>query len=145
MMMRYAYPARLESSDDGSILVTFRDLPEATTFGKDMLDALASATDCLDTALLIRLKRGEPVPEPSRAEPHEKIVPASLGVAAKAAFARAFAESGMTRVALAAELGLGETEIRRMLDPEHATKLDRLNEALQALGRRLVLGDMRAA
>ena len=74
-----------------------------------------------------------------------KSVPASLGVAAKAAFARAFAESGMTRVALAEELGLGETEIRRMLDPEHATKLDRLNQALPALGRRLVLGDMRAA
>ncbi len=102
--MRYAYPARLEPSDDGSILVTFRDLPEATTFGENIVDALGSATDCLDTALLIRLKRGEPVPEPSRAEPHEKIVPASLGVAAKAAFARAFAESGMTRVALAAEL-----------------------------------------
>jgi antitoxin HicB len=144
MMMRYAYPARLEPSDS-SILVTFRDLPEATTFGESIVDALGSATDCLDTALLIRLKRGEPVPEPSRAEPHEKIVPASLGVAAKAAFARAFAESGMTRVALAAELRLGETEIRRMLDPEHATKLDRLNVALQALGRRLVLGDMRAA
>ena len=46
---------------------------------------------------------------------------------------------------LAEELGLGETEIRRMLDPEHATKLDRLNQALQALGRKLVLGDMRAA
>jgi antitoxin HicB len=145
MVMRYAYPARLELSDNGSILVTFRDLPEATTFGEDSANALTSATDCLDTALLIRLKRGESIPEPSRAEPHEKIVPASLGVAAKTAFARAFDESGMTRVALAEELGLGETEIRRMLDPEHATKLDRLNQALQALGRKLVLGDMRAA
>jgi hypothetical protein len=62
-----------------------------------MIEALASATDCLDAALLIRLKRGEAVPEPSRTEPHEKIVPASLGFAAKAAFGRAFAESGMTR------------------------------------------------
>jgi antitoxin HicB len=45
MTMRYAYPARLEPSDDGSILVSFRDLPEAMTFGGDMMEALASATE----------------------------------------------------------------------------------------------------
>jgi antitoxin HicB len=120
MTMRYAYPARLEPSDDGSILLSFRDLPEAMTFSGDMMEALASATDCLDAALLIRLKRGEPVPEPSRTEPHEKIVPASLGVAAKAAFARAFAESGMTRVALAEELRDGNSAHARSGTPHQA-------------------------
>jgi antitoxin HicB len=44
-------------------------------------------------------------------------------------------------VALAKKLGVRETEIRRMLDPDHGTKLDRLDRAMRALGRRLVVTD----
>ena len=54
--MRYAYPARLEPSDNGSILLSFRDLPEAMTFGGDMMEWKRSPArrNCLDAALLIR-------------------------------------------------------------------------------------------
>ena len=138
--MRYAYPARLRKSPD-SILVSFRDLPEAVTFGLDREEALTSAVDCLDVALLFRLKEEEPVPEPSKPKRGEVIVPASPQVAAKVAFALAFKDSSLTRVALAKRLGWAESEIRRLLDPNHATKLDRIDVALRALGRRLVVGD----
>lgn len=138
--MRYAYPARLKQHSD-SIIVTFRDLPEALTFGNDRDDALSSAVDCLDVALLIRLKRSEGIPLPSKPRRGEVVVPASPQVAAKVAFALAFKDSGLTRVALAKRLGWAESEIRRLLDPNHATKLDRIDVALRALGRRLVIGD----
>jgi antitoxin HicB len=42
-------------------------------------------------------------------------------------------------VALAKELGKGENEIRRMLDPYHATKLPAIEDALRVLGKRLVI------
>jgi antitoxin HicB len=138
--MRYAYPARLKPHPD-SIIVSFRDLSEALTFGWDRGDALTSAVDCLDVALLIRLKEGEAIPAPSEAKRGEVVIPASPQVAAKVAFVRAFRESGLTRVALAKRLGWAESEIRRLLDPNHATKLDRIDIALRALGRRLVVGD----
>ncbi len=138
--MRYAYPVRLKQHP-GTIIVTFRDLPEALTEGKDRNDALSSAVDCLDVALLIRLKRSEGVPRPSKLKRGEVVIPASPQVAAKVAFALAFKESGLTRVALAKRLGWAESEIRRLLDPNHATKLDRIDVALRALGRRLVVGD----
>ena len=140
--MRYAYPARLEERD-GTVLVFFPDFPEAVTEGSDRAAALLEAVDCLDAAILFRLKESAELPAPSPAVPRTGlvVVPASPAVAAKAAFVRAFVASGLTRVALAAKLAVGESEVRRMLDPNHPTKVDRLGEAMVALGRRLVLAD----
>jgi antitoxin HicB len=138
--MRYVYPALFEVHPD-TIIVSFRDFPEAVTEGKSQSEALTAATDCLDTALLFRLKEKAAIPEPSKAKRSELAIPASPSVAAKVAFARAFAQSKMSKSALARRLGLRETEVRRLLDPDHATKLDRLDEALRVLGRRLVIAD----
>ena len=138
--MRYAYPARLRRHPE-TTLVTFPDLPEAITEGKDKAEAFESAVDCLDVALLFRLRDGEEIPAPSKPKRGEALIPASPQVAAKVAFVLAFRDSGLTRVALAKRLGWAESEIRRLLDPNHATKLDRIDVALRALGRRLVVGD----
>jgi len=138
--MRYVYPARLEAHE-GTVIVTFRDLPEAVTEGRDQADAYLQATDCLDAALLFRLKEGASIPPPSRVQRGEAAIPATPAIAAKAAFIRAFERAGVTRVALAARVGVRETEIRRMLDPDHGTKIDRLSDGMRALGRALVVTD----
>lgn len=36
-------------------------------------------------------------------------------------------------------MGVQESEVRRMLDPRHATKVGRLEEALARFGKRLVI------
>jgi antitoxin HicB len=136
----YLYAARLEEHP-GTVIVSFRDLPEAVTEGTDRSKALAEAVDCLDVALLFRLKEQTAIPSPSSAGKGETLVPASPSVAAKVAFVRAFATAGLTRVALAKRIGVHETEVRRMLDPDHNTKLDRLDAGMRALGRRLVVAD----
>ena len=41
------YPAIFHPNEDGSITVTFPDLPGCTTEGKDLPDALRMARDCL--------------------------------------------------------------------------------------------------
>ena len=66
-------------------------------------------------------------------------------MAAKAALYLAMREARLTNVALARKLGCDEKEVRRMLDPKHATKLPRIKEALDALGKRLVLSVEEAA
>ena len=48
-------------------------------------------------------------------------------------------ETGTTRVALAARLGIDEKAVRRMLDPRHRSSANRIHQALRALGRELVL------
>ena len=41
---------------------------------------------------------------------------------------------------LARQLGVDEKEVRRLLDPHYASKLPRIAQAIQLLGRRLVIG-----
>jgi antitoxin HicB len=66
-------------------------------------------------------------------------------VAAKIAVLEAFAKSGISKSELARRLRKDEKEIRRILDPRHATKLATLTEALRELGQQLVIGVQAAA
>jgi len=75
----------------------------------------------------------------------ERLIPVPAPMAAKAALYLAMRQAGVTNVQLAEKLGCDEREIRRMLDPRHATKLPRIKEALAVLGKRLVLGVEEAA
>jgi len=43
-------------------------------------------------------------------------------------------------VQLARRLGIDEKEVRRLLDPHYGSKLPRIAQAVEALGRRLVIG-----
>ena len=98
--------------------------------------------------MLTYVKDGRGLPVASRRLPsggsYRRItVPAAI--AAKIAFIESFHSSGLTRVALAAKLGKGETEVRRMLDPYHHTKLSAIEAGLRALGKRLVVSVEEAA
>jgi predicted RNase H-like HicB family nuclease len=62
-MLRYLMV--LERDDNGTLLVSFPDIPEAHTFGEDEADALVRAKDALVTALETRIRDGEAIPRPS--------------------------------------------------------------------------------
>ena len=115
--MQFVYPATLTATGPHEIVVSFRDLPEGLTSGADTREALAAAADALAEALAGRIDYGEPIPEPTPAEPDEHEVAVPPGMAAKAALAIAFRESGHTRVAFAVALGVHEKAVRRLLDP----------------------------
>jgi hypothetical protein len=48
-------------------------------------------------------------------------------------------EAAISKANLARTLQVDEKEIRRLLDPHHPSKLPRMEEALRAFGKRLVL------
>lgn len=56
------YPVVLTPDTNGTLLVTFPDLPEACTFGEDEQEALARAVDCLETALAMRIEDRSDIP-----------------------------------------------------------------------------------
>lgn len=77
MTKTYTYPARLQADEDGRVVVSFRDVPEALTDGTDHAEALAEAPDALAAALAgyVDDKRNpRPLPKPSRAEKGEVLV-----------------------------------------------------------------------
>ena len=138
-MIRFAYPAELWHAGSDEVVVSFRDVPQCHTSGSDEAEALAEAQDALEEAIAGRISRGDPIPTPSEPLSDERMVVLPTDMAAKAAFAIAFKESGLTRVALAERLGTDEKSVRRMLDPRHGTAPSRINRALRALGSELVV------
>jgi antitoxin HicB len=147
MMRRFTYPVELvpaasvpgaDPAETGFV-VTFPDLPEAITQGETEAEALSAAADCLDEAVAARLTRGLPLPAPSRGGAGTHYLSPGVTLSAKAALALRMAEEKVTKVALAARLGIDEKEVRRLLDPAAPSKLTRLEAALAALGSRLVV------
>jgi antitoxin HicB len=143
--MRYfVYGAQFEPGDHCGIVVTFPDVPEAITEGDNDRDARAMAAEALGLALLTYPQRGLALPRPNR---RKDLVPIAVepDVAAKLAVLEAFRESGLSKSEFGRRLGRDEKEVRRILDPRHATRLRTLSDALGALGQRLVMGIEKAA
>lgn len=136
--MQYLYPASLEPDPDGGYVVTFRDVPEAITHGMSREEALENAREALGLALRGYLADERPLPEPGPGGDHPRIAPYAAD-AAKLAVIAAFGEAGISKSELARRLGKGENEARRILDPDHPTKLAMLDAALIALGIQLVI------
>lgn len=59
------YPAHLERDDNGTLLVSFPDFPEAHTFGVTEAEALRHASDALVTVIEAYMQDGRDVPVPS--------------------------------------------------------------------------------
>jgi antitoxin HicB len=138
-MYALAYPARFTVGGDGRVLVEFLDLPHVATDGKDDREASEEAMDALGSDLSIRLSRRENIPAPSTAKRGQRLVPVPLWLAPKLALYFAMQDQGVNNSELARRLAVHERVIRRMLDPEHATKAVRIQAALSALGKQMTV------
>lgn len=140
MMFTATYPANLlpEKSSRG-FHVRFPDLPEALTGGNDLEETLAEAVDCLAEAIAGRIARGDRIPSPSKVKRGQHLIGVPLSLAPKLCLYLAMRERGMRKTELARRLGVSETVVRRMLDPKHNTKPEKIQTALAALGKRVIV------
>ena len=145
-MQSFVYPATLTPDNkDGGFVVNFIDLPEAITQGDNVDNALLEAADCLEEAIANRIAMGLPVPSPSTIKKGQYSVALPAQMAAKAALYLAIQEIGISKVDLAKRLGCDEKEVRRLLDPHHSSKIPRIESALHAVGKQLIVGVETAA
>jgi len=138
-MSLFSYPAKFTTGIDGRVLVEFINLPPVSTDGKDEREAMEEAIDALGSDLSIRLSRREEIPTPSRAKRGQHRVPVPLWLAPKLALYLAMREQHVSNSELARRLGLHERVVRRMLDPEHATKAEKIQAALAVLGKQMTV------
>ena len=131
-----AYPAEFERDTNSTLLVTFPEFAEAVTFGEDESDALLRAVDALETVLAARMDDREEIPLPSPAAGRPCAVLPAL-TAAKVLLYRAMREAGVGKADLARRLGWHGPQIDRLLDLNHASRLDLIEAALAVLGKRL--------
>jgi antitoxin HicB len=144
-MRTFVYAARFEPGDEGGIVVSFPDVPEAITQGDDEADAMRQAQEALGLALLTYPRRGLSVPD-ARSKARGLIrIAVEPEVAAKIAVHEAFKNAGISKSELGRRRGKDEKEVRRILDPRHSTKLATLTGALRELGQQLVIGVQTAA
>lgn len=142
-MMQFCYPYTTEMSDR-TTLVEFPDVPGAVTEVSAGEDAQALIRDCLLAALGGYITRKRLPPRPSVAA-GRRVVTLDLVTSAKLALASEMAGQGISNVALAERLGVSEKVVRRMLDPDHRCRIDRLEAALAALGSQVGLVVARAS
>ncbi len=135
-MREFVYPAKFTpDKKDGGFVVTFRDIPEAITQGETVEECLDEAAGALQAALEGRIMSGLHIPAASKPKRGEHLIAVPVQTALKTALYLAMQDLGITRVELARRLRIDEKEARRMLDPHHPTKADRLEKALAALGK----------
>jgi antitoxin HicB len=140
-MFTASYPATfLREKGSKGFHVRFPDLPEALTGGDDLNDTFLQAADCLAEAIAGRIARGDDIPTPSFPKRRQHLIGVPLYLAPKLALYLTMRERNMRNTEVAARLGVSETVIRRMLDPKHNTKPERIQSALAALGKRIVVG-----
>ena len=123
--------------DDGQFTVTFRDIPEAITFGSTIEEALDMAQDALETAMEFYFEDMRQVPTPTKAKKGEYAIELPLSMASKVLLLNEMIAQKVKPVDLARKLGTPRQEVNRMTNLHHATKIDTVASALKALGKEL--------
>ncbi len=122
------------------IACSLPDFPEAGTDGETLEEALAEASDCLAEAVAGHITRTEDIPKASRKQKGQYAVVLPAQIAATAALYLAMKAAGINKSELARRLGCDVKEVRRLLDPKHPSEMQRIEEALAAIGQELIVG-----
>lgn len=128
---------------DGEFIATSRDVPEALTSGATEKEALQSMSDALGAALAGYVLVQQDIPAPSTPRQGEYLVPVAALVAAKIALRSFMRSEGVSNAELARRLHVSEGAIRRLVDMDHASRMDGVIAALAALGAGIIIEDQR--
>ena len=126
-------PIELED-DDGTVLAASPDFPELTIFGDNRDEALTRAVGALEEAVAARIHDGRDVPPPSGGEVRATL---PTRTAVKVILYQGMWDQGIGKAELARRLGWHLPQVDRVLDVRHRSRLDRMDAALGAIGRRL--------
>ena len=128
-----AYPITLE--EEGSALIaTSPDFPELTIMGTDREEILDRVVSALQEAIADRIHRQEDVPEPSEGDTFA-VLPTLASV--KVILYEEMRDQGITKPELGRRTGWYWQQVERILDVRHRTRLDLMETAFEAVGKKL--------
>jgi antitoxin HicB len=133
------YPVRLERDDNGTVLVSFPDFPEAHTCGDTEAEALARAEDALATVVDAYIKDRRDLPLPSALVTRHRVAMPAL-VETKVALYQIMRREKVNKSELARRLDVHLPQVDRLLAVRHGSKRNQLEAAFRVLGKRLVVG-----
>ena len=130
------YPVTI-TPDDGQFTVTFPDVPEAVTFGQTRDEALRRSPDALLTIFDALMKDRRDIPLPSDTTGDAIELPALETT--KIELYRAMRAGNVGKAELAKRLQWHLPQVDRVLQVKHGSRLDQIEAALAALGKKLVI------
>lgn len=133
----YNYAIRFERDDTPGLAVFCRDLPQFHSYGDDEQHALSEAVDGIETTLSIYVDERRTIPAASAPETGEHVVHLPAVTVAKIALWNAMMERDMRKADLCRLLGVHQAQGDRLVDFLHTSKMEQLESALAALGKRL--------
>ncbi len=131
------FPIVLRRQPEGGYLVTFPDIPEAVTQADDAGVALQRAVEALETALSFYVDERRPLPVAGMPKRGQRTVRPSALECAKLGVYQAMLEQGIRKSELARRLGWHLPQVDRLFDLQHASRLDQIECAARALGKRI--------
>ncbi len=120
-------------------MATFPDVPEAVTGGKDRTEALTMAEDALATALAGYVHAQWEIPTPSRPDDGQRLVAVPTVIAAKLVLYSAMREQLISNADLACQLGISESAVQKLIDPERNSPIAQVQKALRVVGRSMMI------
>jgi antitoxin HicB len=134
------YQALFEPAEEGGFIVTFPDFEFGITQGDTEEEAREMAQDSLALVIESYIEQGKSLPEPvHRRGRHYRSIGLPALQTAKAELYRQFVASGLRKVDLARRLGISKTVVDRLFDLNHHSRLDQIEAAFAALGKRLAV------
>lgn len=133
------YPVKIVRDGD-AYCVTSRDLDQVNSVGYSLEEALQEAADGIETALMIFYMDGkQAIPLPSKAQKGEYLVDLPAQVAAKVALYNEMVNQKVTRAELGRRLHWKQAQVNRLWELDHSTKLEALEAAFHAVGKKIEL------
>ena len=133
------YSVTLTQDDNDTVLVTFPDVEGAVTFGDTIEEALTRAPEALATILEAYIKDRRPIPPPSARRTKYRVTVPAL-IEAKIRLYEAMRAAKVGKAELGRRLDWHLPQVDRLLAMSHGSKLEQLEAAFGALGKRLVVG-----
>lgn len=138
-MNQFSYPATLQRLDTGVRLYS-RDFNNLVVEAACPTEAMHAGSLALAEIFTAYMQDARALPFPSKALKDDIMIAPPAEIMAKAALHVAVLSAGVSKVDLAKRLGVDEKEVRRLLDPQYKSKLPRIAQAIELLGKRLVIG-----
>jgi antitoxin HicB len=143
--MLYAYPVEFRQDQNGTVIAVVPDVPGTMTVGADHGEALERVHGALVAMLWARMEDHETIPRPSRPGRGQRVAVLPPMTAAKLSIYQTMRARRTTIQDLAQRLGWDETHVRKVLDLRRRSRLEDIELALGALGKRLVIDIANAA
>jgi antitoxin HicB len=136
----FKYPASASYDEESDTYeISFRDFKTAHSVAYDEEDIELEASEGLTAAIGDSISSRLLIPEASPALPGEILVHIPVLTCLKAALHNAMMQTDTRKADLARKLNMNSQQIDRLLDVEHASKIDALEQALYLLGHEVTV------